>query len=346
MKLMKTFVMTGTAALAGLALAASTAHAQSVADFYKGKTVTIVVGHQAGTGFDVYSRVLIRHMGRHIPGNPNMIVQNMPGASGIKSANWLYNAAPKDGTAIGTFSQNVPLEPAFGNKSARFDPMKFNWVGYMDRSIAVCAIAKSAGVDTFEELKKKETVFGATGATGPLIKAANATKNLLGANLKVIAGYRGSASVKSAILKGEVKGICGLPWSTIKSFWGAELKNGIIKPIVQLSGGKADDLKGVPHARDMMKTDEERQLYKLIFGLQEIGRIYALPPDVPADRVAALRKAFLDTMKDEKFLADAKKTRIDINPASGEELTNAWAELVKTPQDIIEKVKQITLPKK
>jgi tripartite-type tricarboxylate transporter receptor subunit TctC len=318
--------------------------AQKPAEFYAGKTITIVVGHQAGTGFDVYSRVLIRHFGRFIPGNPKMVVQNMPGASGINSANWLFNIAPKDGTVMGTMSQNVPLEPVFGNPKAKFDTAKLIWVGNMESGAGVCGISNKAGIDTFADLQKKEVVFGATGATGPLKKSANAVKNLLGAKIKIVGGYRGSASVKQAMAKGEVFGICGLPWSTVKSFWRAELKAGEFKPIIQLSGPKNLELGNIPHANDFIKTDEQRKLFGVVFGAQVLGRSYMLPPRVPADRVAALRKAFMDTMKDPKFLADAKKTGIDISPMPGEEVAKLWAEFASTPKPLIEQVKQITLP--
>lgn len=321
-----------------------TALAQSPAEFFTGKTLTIVVGHQAGTGFDIYSRVLIRHYGRFIPGNPKLVVQNMPGASGINSMNWLYNIAPKDGSVMATMSQNVPLEPVFGNEKAKFDTAKLNWVGNMESGVGVCGISNKAPVKTFKELQEKEVVFGATGATGPLKKTANAVKDLLGAKIKVIAGYRGSASVKQAMEKGEVFGICGLPWSTVKSFWRGDLQSGAFKPVIQLSGAPHPDLKGLPHAYDFIKTDEQRKLFGVIFGSQILGRAYVLPPRVPADRVAALRKAFMDTMKDKEFLADANKAGIDISAMPGEEVGRLWAEFVSTPKPLIEKVKQITLP--
>lgn len=339
----KTGLYAGLVLLAGIGISAPVM-AQDVAGFYNGKTVTVVVGHQAGTGFDVYSRVLIRHFGNHIPGKPKMVVQNMPGASGINSANWLYNIAPKDGTVIGTMSQNVPLEPVFGNPKAKFDAAKLVWVGNMESGVGICGISSKAPVKTFRELQEKEVVFGATGATGPLKKTANAVKALLGAKIKIIAGYRGSASVKQAMANGEVFGICGLPWSTVKSFWKSDLQDGNFKPIIQLSGPKLPDLAGIPHANDFIKTDEQRKLFGVIFGSQVVGRAYMLPPQVPAERVAALRKAFMDTMKDPKFLADAGKTDIDISPMSGEEVAKLWAEFAATPKDLIAKVKQITLP--
>ena len=333
-----------TIVLASATICAGHAAAQSPADFYSGKTVTIVVGHQAGTGFDVYSRVLIRHYGRHIPGNPKLVVQNMPGASGINSMNWLYNIAPKDGTVMATMSQNAPLEPVYGNAKAKFDTAKLVWVGNMESGAGVCGISDKAPVKSFKELQEKETIFGATGATGPLKKSANAVKSLLGAKIKVIAGYRGSASVKQAMEKGEVFGICGLPWSTVKSFWRGDLAAGKFKPIIQLSGDPHPDLKGLPHASDFIKTAEQKTLFGLIFGSQVLGRSYVLPPGVPADRVAALRKAFMETMKDKQLLADAAKTGIEISPMTGETVGKLWAELAATPKPLIEKVKQITLP--
>src|SRR5215467_15152073 len=196
--------------VAVLAASVTTAIADEVADFYKGKTFTIVVGHEVGTGFDLYSRVLARHIGRHIPGNPNVVVQNMVGASGIVPANWLYNVAPKDGSVIMTFVYTAALDPIFGNGAARFDAAKLTWVGNMDEGISICGVSPASGIVTFEDMLSKEVLIGSTGATGPLGKYALAVKNLLGAKIKLVAGYQGSASVKLAINRGEVHGICGL----------------------------------------------------------------------------------------------------------------------------------------
>jgi tripartite-type tricarboxylate transporter receptor subunit TctC len=200
------------------------AAADEVSDFYKGKTFTILVGHEVGTGFDIYARTLQRHLGRHIPGGPIVVVQNMTGASGISAANWLYNIAPKDGTVVATFVHTVPFEPLMGNSAARFEAAKFTWIGNMEESVAVCGVSKAAGIARFDEMREKEVIFGATGATGPLVKSALAVKNLLGVKMKVVSGYQGSASVKIAIGRGEVHGICGLPMSTITSFWRDECR--------------------------------------------------------------------------------------------------------------------------
>lgn len=334
----------GRAVAAGIAAAvglfAHCATADEIADFYKGKTFTIVVGHEVGTGFDIYGRTLARHIGRHIPGNPNIVVQNMNGASGITSANWLYNIAPKDGTVMATFVQSVPFEPLYGNTSAKFDSAKFSWIGNLEESVAVCGVTKASGVATFEDMRAKETIIAGTGATGPLGKAALAVKNLLGAKIKLVSGYAGSASVKLAMNRGEVAGICGLPMSTIKSFWKDDYESGNFKPIIQLSGKKDPALGGIPHANDYIKTEEDRQVFGLIFGIQALGRLFVAPPGVPAERKAALRAAMAATEKDPAFLEDAKKTQIDILPMTGAEVEAFIARVSASPPTVVERAKQ------
>lgn len=333
------------AAIAGTAiactlLACQSAAADPVADFYKGKTFTILVGQEPGTGFDIYSRVLSRHLHRYIPGNPSVVVQNMPGASGVNAWNWLYNIAPKDGTLMGTASQNVVLEPLMGNAQAKYDATKFIWIGNMEQSASVCGITPDAGVEKFDELLSKEVVFGATGPTGPLGQAARALNLVVGTKLKIIYGYKGSASVKLAIQNGEVKGICGLPWSTIKAFWKDELDAKRFRPIIQLSAKRLPELGAIAHVDDYVKSDEQRQLVSLIFGQLVLGRIYAAPPGVPADRITAIRKAFMATMADSDFLVDARKTRIDISPSTGEDVDALIRVFYKSPPAVVEKAKQ------
>jgi tripartite-type tricarboxylate transporter receptor subunit TctC len=314
------------AALACLVVAASLltspspSRADAVADFYKGKTLTILVGQEPGTGFDIYSRTLARHLGRHIPGSPSIVVQNMPGASGVNAFNWLFNIAAKDGSVMGTASQNVVMEPLFGNAAAKYDATKFFWIGNMEESASVCGVSPEAKVERFEDLLSREVVFGATGPTGPLGQAARALNQIVGTKLKIIYGYKGSATVKLAIAKGEVQGICGLPWSTIKAFWKDDLDTKRFKPIIQLSAKRLPELGPIAHIDDHVKTPEARQLVELIFGQLVLGRIYAAPPGVPDERIAALRKAFMATMSDKEFRADAEKTRIDILPATGEQV--------------------------
>jgi tripartite-type tricarboxylate transporter receptor subunit TctC len=318
------------------------AAADEVADFYKGKTVSVVVGHETGTGFDIYSRALARYLGRHIPGNPNLVVQNMVGASGLAAANWLYNIAPKDGTVLMTFVHTAAFEPLLGNSAAKFDPAKMTWIGNMDEGIGICGVSKASGIGKFEDLLARETIFGATGATGPLGKYALAVKNLLGAKVKLVSGYQGSASVKLAINRNEVHGICGLSLSSVNSQWRDEVDTGAFKVILQLSGKPQPSLKGVAHVDDFAKTAEDQQVFGLIFGVQALGRIYVSPPAMPPARMAALRAAFMATAKDPEFLADAAKLGIDVGPATGAEVEAFIARIAASSPEVVERAKRAT----
>jgi tripartite-type tricarboxylate transporter receptor subunit TctC len=311
------------------------AAADDTAQFYAGRTVSVVVGHEVGTGFDIYARVLARHLDRHIPGNPTVVVQNMPGASGVAAANWLYRVAPKDGTAVATFVHTVPFDPLFGNKAAQFEPDRLSWIGNMEESVGTCGVSRASGIAKFDDLLTKEALFGATGATGPLTKFALALKNLLGAKIKLVQGYKGSASVKLAMQRDEVQGVCGLPVSTLASFWRDDWDSGAFKPIIQLSGGKHPALSDVPHVDEYARTAEDRQLFALIFGAQVLGRPFAAPPDVPPGRLGALRTAFMATMRDPAFLADAAKTQIEISAANGEAVSVLIARLTSVPPAVV-----------
>jgi tripartite-type tricarboxylate transporter receptor subunit TctC len=332
-------------AIAAAGLFTPSARADEVADFYKGKTLTVLVGLQAGTGFDIYGRALARHIGRYIPGNPNTVVQNMPGASGVNAANWLYNLAPKDGTVIGTFPQNVTTEPLYGNKSARYGVESMAFIGNMEDGTATCAVRSDAGVTSVEDLQKKEVIWGATGATGPLGGSAQALNYLIGTKLKIIYGYKGSASVKLAIQKDEVKGICGLPYSTMTAFWADMLDAGQLKLIIQLAGKPIPGKKGLAQLKDYLKTDEQREIAKLIFSTYEISRLFTTQSAVPAARIKALRAAFDATMKDKQFLADAEKTKIEISAISGEEAEKIVQDLYKVKPETVKKAYAATIKK-
>jgi tripartite-type tricarboxylate transporter receptor subunit TctC len=331
-------------AAVALCIFAQPAVADELADFYTGKTISIVVGHEVGTGFDIYARTLARHFGRHIPGNPGVVVQNMVGASGVTAANWLNDIAAKDGTVMATFVHTVAFEPLFGNRSARFDPAKLAWIGNMEESIGLCGVSKASGIARFEELLERETIFGATGATGPLGKFALALKNLVGAKLKVIHGYKGSASVKVAMQRGEVQGICGLPLSTVKSFWRDDYESGQFKPVIRLSGNPHPELKGIPHVDDYAKGEDDRQVFGLIFGAQVLGRAFVSPPGQPPARTRALRAGLMSTMKDAQFLAEAAKAQIDIEPMTGETVEALIARFTASSPAVVERAKKAFSP--
>lgn len=337
--MMSRFKIVATVTIA-LSVAAASARAETVAEFYKGRTITIVVGHQAGTGFDIYARVLARHMGRHIPAHPGMIVQNMLGASGITAANWLYAIAPKDGTALAAFVQTVPLDPLLGDGAGKFDPTRFTWIGNLERSVATCVVTAASGVKTFADLQKRETLFGATGGSGPLSQYAHAIKNLLGAKVRLVSGYQGAPAIGIAMQRGEVEGMCGATTSFLTSFWPDQMNSGQLKPVIQLNGGPHADLAGIAHAYPLAKSDEDRQVFDLIFGSLSLGRIYAGAPGIPSDRANALRAAFLATTKDPLFVADAVKTKIDISPMPGEEVALQFAAYAKLPPAVIARAKR------
>ena len=328
------------AAVAALAALSGPAAGDEAGDFYKGRTVNVTVGHEVGTGFDIYARTLARHLGRHIPGQPAVVVQNMNGASGLVAANWLYNIAPKDGTVVATFVQSVPFEPLYGNAAARYDPARFTWIGNLEESVGVCGVTKASSIDKFDDLLMKETIFAGTGTTGPLGKASLAVKNLLGAKIKLVSGYQGSASVKLAMQRGEVAGICGLPMSTITSFWKDDYESGAFKPVIQLSGRKLPQLGGIPHVDDFAKTPEDRQVIGLIFGTLGLGRVYVSPPGVAPERANALRAAFMATAKDPAFLDDAVKTQIDVSPMTGAEVEAFVARVSASSPAVVERAKQ------
>ena len=317
------------------------AHAQDSADFYKGKTITVVVGIEQGTGFDLYGRALARHMPRHLPGAPTMIVSNMPGASGLIAFNWLANVAPKDGTVFATASFSVPFEPMFGNEAARFKGPQFGWVGNMDSGVSVCVARPDSGVTQWTDVFQKELTVGAAGRAGPISQAPRALMELSGAKLKLIEGYVGTASVKLAIERGELQGICGISLSTVRSQWSDVLQSGLVKMMLQL-GPKADpELKGVPHVFEFARGDEERQVYNLILGPQGLGRSFAAPPGTPADRLKVLRDAFTATMKDPRFLEDAEKAKLDIAPQTGEEVQAFVEALYASPPDVIARARKV-----
>ena len=316
--------------------------ADEVADFYKGRTVTVVVGHETGTGFDLYSRLLARHLGRHIPGNPNIVVQNMVGASGLVAANWLSNIAPRDGTVLMTFVHTAAFEPLYGNAAAKFDPAKLTWIGNMDEGIGTCGVSRASGVSSVDDLRIRETIFGGTGATGPLGKYALAVRNLLGAKIKLVSGYAGSASVKLAINRGEVHGICGLSMSSVTSQWRDEMQSGAFKVILQLSGRPHSALAGVKHVDRYAKSADDEQVFDLIFGAQALGRIYGSTPSIPAERRNALRAAFMATMSDPQFLSDAVKSQIDVNPMSGAEVEAFIARMASSSPEVVERARRAT----
>jgi tripartite-type tricarboxylate transporter receptor subunit TctC len=328
---------------------ASTAHADAVSDFYAGKEIAIQVGFGAGGGYDTTTRLFARHFGKHIPGNPSVIVQNVPGAGSMKAANAIFNVAPKDGTALGVFGSSTVLEPLFGNKAAAYDPRQFEWIGSLHRDIASCGVWKGAGQgikDLPGLLKAKRTVtFGSTSPTAITSQHPLFLKNMLGANLKVIYGYKGTKDVSLAMMRGEVDGSCGMFESSVRSAYDAHIKAGELKIIVQFGRDRA-----IPYFGDatrmytMLTTDEQRKIADVIFRQTELARPLAAPPGTPKERIAALRKAMLATLRDAAMAADAERLQVDFDPIPGDETAKMFAGFYDTPPALVQKARQYTLP--
>jgi len=340
---MSSTVLWSRAAVAALAfgLTMQAAAAQDVERFYAGRKLSVVIGHEVGTGFDLYGRALSRHLGRFIPGNPNLVPENMIGVAGFAAANWLYNVAAKDGSVIAIFAHTAPFEPLLGKGTGRFDASRFTWIGNMDAVIGVCGVWDHAGIAKFDDLFTRETLFGAGGAGsgGPLTQFPTALRRLLGVKIKLIQGYKGSAEIRLALARGELQGVCGIPVSTLKTEWKDDLNAGRFKIILQLGRDRHPALGNIPHVYDYTKTVEDRQVFDLIFGLQAIGRPFAAPPNVPAERVAALRSAFMAMTKDAGFLAEAAKLSLDVSPSSGEEVQAFVTRIYASPKVIVDRAK-------
>lgn len=324
-------------ATALVALPASIARAESPAEFYKGKTVEMYIGYSVGGGYDVYARMVARHLGKHIPGNPTIVPKNMEGAGSLRLANWLYKVGAKDGTVFGTIGRGVPFDPLLERKGAAFDGEKFTWIGSANNEVSVCVSWYKTGVKTIQDAMKQQITVGGTGPAADTDQFPKIANGLLGTKFKVISGYPGGNNAVLAMERGEVQGRCGWSWSSVKATHQAWLDEKKINILVQMGLSKHPDLPNVPLIMDLAKTDEQRSILKLIFARQVMGRPFLAPPGVPADRVAALRTAFMDTMKDPEFLADAKKTKLEINPVSGEAVAKLVNEVYKTPKDICQK---------
>jgi tripartite-type tricarboxylate transporter receptor subunit TctC len=343
---MPMFLRTAPVTIAAVIAAAFTlglvnsAAAQSVADFYKGKNVSVIIGYGVGGGYDQYARVLARFMGSQIPGTPTLVVQNMPGAGSRKAANWLYNVAPKDGSVLATLGQNTPTDQALGQPGIQFDANKFNWIGNMVVVNNSLAVWHTTGVKTLEDATKKELAIGASGASSPSVLYPQVANNLLGTQFKIISGYPGGGDINLAMERGEVDGRGSNSWASWKSTKADWLKDKKVNILFQVGLKRESDLPDVPLLSELGRTPEERQVLEVISADVAVGRPILTTPDVPKDRVAALRKAFDDTIKDKAFLAEAEKQKMDINPLSGEELQQVVAKVLSHSPDVIAKVKQ------
>jgi tripartite-type tricarboxylate transporter receptor subunit TctC len=317
---------------------ASATFAQSPAEFYKGKTVDLQIAYSTGGGYDQYARLIARHLGRHIPGNPRVVPHNMPGAGGMRAANWLQGAAPRDGTVIGAVSRAFSFEPLLGNKTAKYDPTTITYLGSANDEVSVCMVWHTSGVSTFKDVQQRELVVGAGGTADDTYQFPAVLNNMFGGKFRIITGYAGGNEINIAMERGEVRGRCGFPWSTVKASHQHWTRDKSYNLIMQFSLARHADLPDVPLVMDLARNDEERQILRLIFGRQVMGRPYVAPPGIPSDRAEALRKAFMATMTDKAFLADVVKAQFEITAVSGDELQKMVFDIYKsTPPAVAEK---------
>jgi tripartite-type tricarboxylate transporter receptor subunit TctC len=329
-------------AIVSLLLSSIAAHAQD--SFYSGKTVRIIVGASAGGGYDTYSRTIARHIGKHIPGNPAFLVENMPGAGFLISANYMYKAAKPDGLTIGHFIGGLFLQQLLGKPGIEFDAAKFEYIGVPTQDNYVIGVSKkNTGISTMDQWMKAKTVVklggvGAGSATDDIPKVLMAA---IGLPAQLVSGYKGTADVRLAYNSGEVQGVCNA-WQSFTATWPNELKSGDLAIVLQTTAKSHPELSKVPLAISYAKTDEARSLIRaLVHSVGPAARPYMLPPGTPKDRLMTLRKAFMDTMKDPEFLADTKKAKLDINPLDGAELESSVKEVFNLDPKLIPRAKEI-----
>lgn len=326
-------------AAAVLAAVVAPAHAQNVADFYRGRPIALVIGYGPGGGYDLYARLLARFIGAHIPGNPTIVPQNMPGAGSRSAANWLYRAAPRDGSVIACLGQATPTDQALGQPGVQFDARKFNWIGNLSVVNNILFVSAASGVATFADAKKKALAIGATGASSPSVLYPQVSDNLLGAKFRIIAGYPGGGDINIAMERHEVDGRGSDSWASIKTTRPDWLRDHAINILFQVGPRRERELPDVPLWTELAANDGQRQVLEILSGDVSVGRPILAPPNVPADRVKALRQAFDETMRDPQFMAAAKQSNIELNPMSGEELQQIVARIVAPSPKILAMVK-------
>ena len=312
-------------------MAATPAASESAEAFYKDRQLSLIVSFNAGGGADAYARLVGRHLGRHLPGEPKVLVKNMPGAGGLLAANHLYNVAPRDGSVLGMFPGNIASLPLLKPAQVKFDVSLFKWIGSPATEVMLCVTSPTACVKSFEQLFGKEMVTGTAGTASHDVPAT--LNGILGTKLKLVGGYKGSSGLRLATERGEIEGFCGIGYDSLKP----AIVAGRLTPIVQVAVQDSPELKGVPNIFRYAKTDEQRQLLRLMLIWGELARPIVAPPETPEPIFLALRKGFGATMKDPAFLEDAAKLSLSVEPVSGEQITTMIADVYRTPRDIIDK---------
>lgn len=319
-------------------------------DFYDGKTIRYIVSSPPGGGYDLYARLLARHMPKHIPGNPKVIVQNMPGGGHVIATRYLYSAARKDGTVIGSISRNVPhVEMFLGSDEAKFESAEFNWLGSVTDEVQICAVHGDSPIKSLEDLQKSEKTINLAGQAPGISPSDHARllRDAFGANVNVVDGYSGTSKRKLALERGETDGMCGWSWTSVKGTSQEWLDSGFLRPILQLglqTHPELDEM-GVPALYPMAPDQETKNVMKLMFTPMAMGRPILTVPGVPKDRVEILRTAFEETMKDPEFIKEAEGLGLEVNPLTGKEVQRLIQELFDFPPEVTDRAKEIVYTK-
>jgi len=327
-----------------LLVASVPARADTVADFYKGRTVGLVVGSATGGGYDTMARAVARFIGRHIPGNPTVVVRNMPGAGGITALNYVSNTAERDGSVLALVQNNTPLEPLFGTKQARYDATKLNWLGTPSFEVAMVLLWHTVPVNSVDDLRRRQTPVGASGANSTPAFYARLLNATLGTRLKIVNGYPGQNDAFIAMERGELDGYPSVFQSALTSTRPTWLAEKLAKAIVQYGPERLADL-GAPFAPDLISNEDDKLLIEAGFAPLALGRPLVMPPDVPAERLAAVRQALSDTFADPEFLAERDRMGLGVNaPRTGAQLQDIIARAYRTPPHIVDRLRQLNNP--
>jgi tripartite-type tricarboxylate transporter receptor subunit TctC len=306
-----------------------------------GGVVNVVIGYPPGAIYDVYGRLFARHLGKHLPGNPSVVVQNMPGAGSLRSANYLYGVAPKDGSTIGLFARGIAMQPLLDSQGIQFDAQKFNWLGSTSAEVSVVVASAAKPFKTIQDAQQREMVVSASGSGADSVIFPYILNGVIGTKFKVVTGYPGNADMLLAVERGEADGNAGTSWISLVSIKPDWVRDGKINVLLQMADKKHPDLPNVPLAADLAKNDSDRKVLDLILSRQNMAYPFVAPPDLPADKLTALRQAFDATMKDPEFLADAKRQNLEVDPVSGDEIAAVVRNAYATPADVVARTRAV-----
>jgi len=326
--------------LAALVLSAPATQAQPVEEFYRGKQLSMIIGYPTGGSNDIYARAVARHIGRHIPGNPTVIPRNMPGGGSLIAANHVFNIAPRDGTILALIAPTIPLEERLGAPNVRLKVAAFNWIGRVAPSVNLTFVSNTVPVKTIQDTYKREILLGASARTSTVALYPMVLGNVIGVKFKMVMGYKSSSTAMLAMERGEVEGH-STSMEIVRALHADWIRDKKITMLVQYALKRHPEMPDVPMSWELGRTDEEKQILRIVANATEVGKMILSTPDTPADRIRALRRAFDATVKDPAFLADLKAARVDVGPMSGEELQQLVAEVANVSPAIVDKVKAI-----